>query len=165
MLGALDVHRELLARDVPHEIVRLRRIALHADELPDALALPAAQCAAVRMYVADGVLVAIAVPAGKVPDPAALIATLGCRVLRPASPAEVNARTDYAAGLVCPLLLPEDLTVVVDAELGGFDVLYTATGDTGTALGIRTGDLLVHSGAKVAELTQAPLPETLFDLR
>ena len=52
----------------------------------------------------------------------------------------------------------------VDASVGATDVLYTPTGDTGTALGIRTGDLLLVSGARVAELSHAPLTEVVIDV-
>jgi prolyl-tRNA editing enzyme YbaK/EbsC (Cys-tRNA(Pro) deacylase) len=158
MKGALDIHHELLARDVPHEIVRLPRVVLQADEIPDALGLAPAQCLALRMYVADGELVAVGVPAGSTPDPAALLAALGARSLRPATAQEVNARTEFAAGLVSPVLLPDDVPLYVDAAVGLRDVLYAPTGDTGTALGIRTGDLLMASGARVADLSETPLP-------
>jgi prolyl-tRNA editing enzyme YbaK/EbsC (Cys-tRNA(Pro) deacylase) len=163
MKGALDVHRELLTRDVPHEIVRLPRVVLHADEIPEALGLPQAQCLALRMYVADGDLIAVGVPAGATPDPTALLAALGTRSLRPATAQEVNARTDYAAGLVSPVLLPDDVPLYVDASVGLSDVLYAPTGDTGTVLGIRTGDLLVLTGARVADLSQAPLTEVVLN--
>ncbi|MFL6138967.1 MAG: aminoacyl-tRNA deacylase [Frankiaceae bacterium] len=163
MKGALDVHRELLARDVPHEIVRLPRVVLQADEIPDALGLPSEQCLALRMYVADGDLVAVGVPAGRTPEPTALLAALGARSLRPAPAQQVNARTDFAAGLVCPVLLPGDVPLCIDAAVGLHDVLYAPTGDTGTALGIRTCDLLVISGARVADLSHAPLTEIVLN--
>lgn len=164
MKGALDIHRELLARDVPHEIVRLPRVVLHADEIPDALGLAPEQCVAVRMYVADGDLVAVAVPAGRTPDPTALLTMLGVRSVRTATAQEVNACTDFAAGLVSPVLLPDDVPLYADASIGASDVLYAPTGDTGTALGIRTGELFVVSGARVAELLHAPLTEVMLDL-
>ena len=47
MKGALDVHRALLAADVPHEVVRLDSRITEADELPRALGLRAG-CLAVR---------------------------------------------------------------------------------------------------------------------
>ncbi len=162
MKGALDIHRELLARDIPHEIVRLPRLVLNADEIPDALGLTADQCVAVRMYVVDRELVAVGVPAGQTPDPTALLSTFTAGSVRPATAQEVNSRTDYAAGLVSPVLLPDDVQLYVDAALGASDVLYTPTGDTGTALGIRTGDLLVVTGARVADLSQAPLTEVVL---
>lgn len=164
MKGALDIHRELLARDVPHEIVRLPHVVLGADEIPDALGLAPTQCIAVRMYDADGDLVAVGVPAGHLPHPSAVLAAVGARSLRPAGAELVNRRTDYAAGLVCPVLLPDDVPFYADVSLADADVLYAATGDTGTALGIHTGDLFVVANARVAELGHAALPDMVIDL-
>lgn len=161
MQGALDVHRELLARDVPHEIVRLRRRALTADDLPRLLGLSAG-CVAVRCYlVARGdrpSFAAVLVPAGHTPEPAALLDALGACSVRPAPADAVNAATDYAAGLVSPVCLPDDVEVLADAALGQHDVSYCALGEGGVVLGIRTRDLLVASRARVATLTgTAPL--------
>lgn len=157
MKGALDIHRELLALDVPHEIVRLRRIALHGDELPDALGLDPDQCIVVRMYEADGRLIAVLVPAGRTPDPAAVLNAVGARALRPAPPDRVSVATDYAAGLVAPLLLPSGLRVLADETFLRSDVVYAPTGDTGTALGIHATDLVSLSGAQVVDLAHAPV--------
>jgi prolyl-tRNA editing enzyme YbaK/EbsC (Cys-tRNA(Pro) deacylase) len=164
MKGALDIHRELLARGVPHEIERLPRVVLQADEIPDALGLPPAQCLTVRMSVADGELIAVGVPAGQAPDRGALLAAVGAQSIRPATVVEINTRTDYAARLVAPVLLPDDVPLFVDAAIGAYDVVYTATGDTGTALGIRTGDLLVVTGARVADLSKPLLADTALKL-
>src|SRR5690349_7862972 len=101
MLDALDVHRSLLAREVPHEVVRLPRLVLSADELPTALDLPASRCVAVRMYLADEAPVAVIVRAGELPHPGAVLAAAGARSLRPARPDAVNTITDFAAPLVC----------------------------------------------------------------
>jgi prolyl-tRNA editing enzyme YbaK/EbsC (Cys-tRNA(Pro) deacylase) len=156
MKGALDVHRELLARDVPHEIVRLPRPAATADDLPRLLGL-ATGCVTVRCYEVgrDGgaVLVAVLLPAGQWPDPTALLDALGARSVRPARPDAVNAATDYAAGLVSPLCLPPEVELLADAALGVSDVSYCAVGEGGVALGVRTRDLLVTTGARVASLT------------
>jgi prolyl-tRNA editing enzyme YbaK/EbsC (Cys-tRNA(Pro) deacylase) len=163
MKSALDLHRELLGKDVPHEIIRLPRVVLHADEIPDVLGVPQDQCVTVRVYVSGRRMVAVAVPAGRHPLPTALADCIpGGSALRPATPQEVNEATDYAAGLVAPLLLPVPL--YADARLGSHAVLYTATGDTGTALGIATADLLVSSGARVAALTTPSLAEVGVDL-
>jgi Cys-tRNA(Pro)/Cys-tRNA(Cys) deacylase len=165
---ALDVHRDLLARDVPHEIVRLRQRVTTSDELPDALDLPTG-CLAVRVYAAvraggRTAFVAVVVPAGAVPDPAALLGALGADSVRLATAAEVNAATDYPAELVSPVGLPADVEVLVDAAVGGSEVVYTAAGEGGVALGVRTRDLLVAVGAKAATLTpvRVPLPEPRY---
>jgi Cys-tRNA(Pro)/Cys-tRNA(Cys) deacylase len=162
---ALDVHRDLLARDVPHEIVRLGTRITCADELPQALGLTAG-CLAVRMHVADrrgrpARLVAVLVPAGALPEPVALLRALDADAARPATTAEVNAATDSPEGLVCPVGLPPEVEVLADAAVGGTEVVYTATGEGGVALGVRTRDLLVAVGARAATLTPGPLPVPL----
>lgn len=168
-MGAADVHRALLGRDVAHEVVRLRRPVSSADDLPAALGLPAARCVAVRCYVADrpggaapgsGPVVAVLVHAGEVPDPVALLDALGARSVRAATAAEVNAATDCAVGLVSPAALSPDVQVLADAALadGAHDVVYTAAAEGGVALGIRAVDLLATAGARLVPLSGRPLP-------
>jgi prolyl-tRNA editing enzyme YbaK/EbsC (Cys-tRNA(Pro) deacylase) len=151
MKDALDVHRSLLAREVPHEIVRLPRLVLSADEIPDVLGLERERCAVVRMYHADRRLIAVVTRAGDLPHPAAVLAAVGARSLRAARPEVVNERTDFAASLVSPVLLPPDVPVLADSCLGQADVVYAPTGDGGTVLGIPTRWLLTASGATVGE--------------
>ena len=152
MKDALDVHRSLLAAEVPHEVVRLPRLVLSADEIPEVLGLPPERCVVVRLYQADDRLAAVLVRAGDQPHPGAVLSALGARSLRSASREAVNEATDFAAALVSPALLPPDIPVLADACLGHADVVYTATGDGGTALGIPTRWLLTVSRARVAEL-------------
>jgi len=158
MLDALDVHRALLAREVPHEVVRLPRLVLSADEIPEVLDLPASRCVAVRLYLADDEPVAVIVRAGELPHPGAVLAAVGARTLRAARPEVVNRVTDFAAPLVCPVLLPESVIVLADSCVGHADVVYAPTGDGGTALGISSRWLLTSSGASVAELCSPESP-------
>jgi prolyl-tRNA editing enzyme YbaK/EbsC (Cys-tRNA(Pro) deacylase) len=153
MKGPLDVHRELLAAGVAHEIVRLPRSVGSADELADVLSLPPSSCVSVRMYEADGALYALAVPASAPLRPGTLARALGVRAVRPAPVDRVNVVTDFSAALVSPVCLPPQVRLVVDAALGLSDVLYTPTGDSGTVLKIRSHDLLIHTNASVTALT------------
>jgi prolyl-tRNA editing enzyme YbaK/EbsC (Cys-tRNA(Pro) deacylase) len=160
--SALDVHRTLLAADVPHEMVRLRTPALTGDDLPRVLGVPRAACAVVRCYRVtrrDGTthVAAVLLRSGDTPDPACLLDAFQAVSLRPATGAEVNAATDYASSLVSPIALPDAITLLADAALGGSDVLNVPTGESGVALAIRTGDLLVASRARVTNLTAGPL--------
>jgi len=152
MKGALDIHRELLGREILHEIVRLPRVVLNADEIPDVLGIDASAVVSVRLFVAGERMIAAAVPADRAPDLEAVRQAAGATRVRPATIQEVNEATDYAAGLVAPLLLPPQITLYADARLGRHEIVYTATGDTGTALGIGLAELLVAAGARVADL-------------
>jgi prolyl-tRNA editing enzyme YbaK/EbsC (Cys-tRNA(Pro) deacylase) len=162
---ALAIHRELLSRGVPHEVVRLRRIVLTADELPEALGLAAGQCVAVRMYEADGALAALCVPAGATPAPSAVLKATGARRIGVAPVDRVNAATQFAGGLVAPLLLPDDVRVILDASLASREVLYTPTGESGTALGIHTRDLISVTGATITNLLTPTSVDLEEDLR
>lgn len=158
MLDALDVHRTLLAREVPHEVVRLPRVALSADEIPEIMGLPASRCVTVRMYVGDDRPVAVIMRAGDVPHPGAVLAAMGARSLRSMSPDVVNTVTDFAAPLVCPVLLPSSVMVLADSCVGHADVVYAPTGDGGTVLGIPSRWLFTASRASVAELCARSSP-------
>lgn len=170
MKGALDVHRELLAHDVPHEMVRLPRRATSGDDLPRLLALPrggvTVHCYEV-VRADEAAFAAVLVPSGRVPDPAALLDALGALAVSPARPDVVNTVTDYAAGLVSPVCLPPDVELLADSALGESDVCYCTVGEAEVVLGIRTRDLLVATGARVASLTgvaDGTAPAVVLDL-
>ncbi|HWH30375.1 MAG TPA: YbaK/EbsC family protein [Mycobacteriales bacterium] len=159
MRTSVDVSQALLARAVPHEVVRLARRISCADELPGALGLVDG-CVAVRLYaVSRGgrrSWAAVLVPSGADPDPCALAAALGSDDVRPATVAETNAVTGFPAGLVSPAGLPPGVEVLADAAIGRTDVVYAAAGEGGVAVGVRTRDLLVAAGARAATLSPAP---------
>lgn len=155
MKGTLDVHCALLSRDIPHEILRLPRMVLTADEIPDVLGVPARRCLAVHGYDVDGRLVGLLLPVDVLPDLAALRATLHAHRVRPAEPAVVNAVTDYAAGLVPPLPLPDQVILLADPGLLPRGVVYTPTGDVGTVLGIESAQLLGAARPRLVEVTGA----------
>lgn len=158
MMDALTLHHLMVESGTRHEIVHLPRAISSADQLPDALRLPPARCLAVRMYDAGGVLMAVIVHAGKVPSIEALCEVTGSRRVRPVFGYEVNTLTGYAAELVSPLGLPSGVEVYADEEVVcGIDddvVVYTATGESRTALGVRLLDLFAVLDAKPAALTR-----------
>ena len=157
MNDALTLHRMLLENGIRHEIVQLPRMIASADQLPGVLALPAERCLAVRLYGVDGEYAAVIVRAGDVPPLPLVCAVTGGRSVHPASGDTVSSVTGYAAGLVAPLALPAGLRVYADDALPGpfgddAGVVYTATGETGTALGIGLPDVLALCTAKPAAL-------------
>ncbi|TDD68133.1 hypothetical protein E1293_37335 [Actinomadura darangshiensis] len=166
MKDALAIHRALLEWEAVHEIVRLPVAMAHADELPKALGLPAERCLVTRVYACDSVrrgprfLAGVILPAGVRPPAEAVRLSVGARTVRPANANVVNAVTEYAAGLVCPLLLPDSMPLLIDHRLvdglPADDVVYTATGEASTALGIRAGSLYALCHAKPVDLAAPP---------
>jgi Cys-tRNA(Pro)/Cys-tRNA(Cys) deacylase len=164
MLGPLDVHQYLLEHDVHHEIVRLPRPAASAEHLAEVLGVTPRRCLSIHPFHAltpDGdVLVLVMAPADERVNAATLVFALR-ELLRDqlgpdaelsvAGAALVSRRTDYIAGHLAPLLLPPDVIVV--STRGVLDlatsIIYTATGDGGTALGIAATDLINLSRAIV----------------
>jgi hypothetical protein len=68
-------------------------------------------------------------------------------------------RTECAAALVSPVGLPVRIPLLVDASFLDADVVYTPTGDAGTALKVRAADLIRHTGAEVLELAHPPITD------
>jgi prolyl-tRNA editing enzyme YbaK/EbsC (Cys-tRNA(Pro) deacylase) len=158
MIDALTLHRLLVESGTQHEIVHLARAISSADQLPEVLRLPPNRCLAVRMYDAGGVLTAVIVHAGSQPAAGALREVTGSRRVLPVPADRVNSATGYAAELVAPLALPDNVEFYADEDVVcGLDndvVVYTATGESGTALGVRLLDLFTLLEAKPAALTR-----------
>ncbi|MEV5412087.1 YbaK/EbsC family protein [Thermopolyspora sp. NPDC052614] len=177
MKDALAIHRWLLAHQVHHEILRLPRSLSGAEDLPETLGVPPETCVSVAVFAAvyafgtervtehAAVVSAVAHPV----TPGMVASVLGAVEVRPAPAFAVNAVTDYAAGLVCPLLLPEELTVLVDQRLfdglKADDAVYTPTGERATALRLSARDLLAMTAGKPAELRRGPLSGSLPGFR
>jgi Cys-tRNA(Pro)/Cys-tRNA(Cys) deacylase len=177
MKGPLEIHQHLLAHDVQHEIVRVPRgahsTACPASALAEALALPPHRCVGAHPFRAaaasgDALIVLLAAADDHV-DPSAMSARLssllrarlgGTALFVPASPEFVSERTDYLAGHVSPLLLPDDVVTVATQALADLatTVVYTATGDPGTAIGLRALDLLVLARALVLPQRRVATP-------
>ncbi|SDQ63691.1 aminoacyl-tRNA deacylase [Thermostaphylospora chromogena] len=159
MKDALAIHRWLLAHQVHHEIVRLPRTLTSARNLPEVLRIDPADCLEVSVFEVDmrvsrepvAVLTAVATP----PQAVIVASALGARRAHPASAFLVNAATEYAYGLVCPLLLPEERMLLIDERLHAGPtsrVVYTPTGERRTALSIRLTDLLAILPGKRLDL-------------
>jgi len=169
MKGPLDIHQFLLAHDVHHEIVRLRRHA-NTDHLAEVLGVTPRRCVALHPYRAGttsgDVLVVLLAPADEPIEDALVILRLsdvlrhklGDPLLITRARGElVSSITDYLASHLAPLLLPAEVVVVTTRALSDLAsaIVYTPTGDGGTALGIRACDLIDLAHATV--LPEAPV--------
>nr|WP_281287031.1 YbaK/EbsC family protein [Nonomuraea turkmeniaca] len=129
-----------------------------ADELPETLSAAPERCLMVTVLevasrVGDEAVVAVVSSVAAPPRPRAVGGLLGMRQVRPAPAHVVNATTDYAHGLVCPLLLPDSLPMLIDDRLRtGTEPVFTPTGERHTALAIRALDLLTLLPGKMVDL-------------
>ncbi|MFF3437750.1 aminoacyl-tRNA deacylase [Streptosporangium sp. NPDC002721] len=159
MKDALAIHRWLLAHQVHHEIVRLPRAMTCSDELPEVLSASPEICLGVTVLEVTTLIgrepVAVLTSVGSPPRPGVVGGILKARRVRQASAFTVNSATDYASGLVCPLLLPATLTVLVDERLTRTATpVYVPTGERRTALLIRADHLLTLVSGRVVDLTR-----------
>ncbi len=158
MKDALAIHRWLLAHQIHHEIVRLPRPMNRADELPETIPAAPGRCLTVTVFeVAPRggreLVVAVVTTPATPPLPAVVGGLFGVRRARLAPAHVVNQATDYAAGLVSPLLLPRELPVLIDNRLRPDpEPMFTATGDRHTALALRAFDLLALLPGKTVDL-------------
>jgi len=157
MNDVLTLHRMLLENDIRHEIVQLPRTITSADQLPAILALPASRCIAVRVYEVDDQHAAVIVQPDRVLPVRVIQEITGGRRVRAAGEDTISSVTGYTAGLAAPLGLPAGIPVYVDQAVADNaddeTVVYTATGESGTALGIGLLDLLACCAAKPAALS------------
>ena len=158
MKDALAIHRWLLAHQVHHEIVRLPRPMTCAEELPETVSAAPDRCLMVTVLevttrVGREAVIAVTSPVSAPPRPGTIGGVIGARQVRPAPAHVVNSATDYADGLVCPLLLPDSLTMYIDDRVfSGPEPIFTATGERHTALSLRALDLLTLLPGKMVDL-------------
>ncbi|MDA0633724.1 hypothetical protein OUY22_09865 [Nonomuraea sp. MCN248] len=163
MKDALAIHRWLLAHQVHHEIVRLPRPITCADELPATISAAPERCVTVTVFevaprIGRPFVVAVVHSLAAPPRPGAVGGLLGVRTVRHAPAHLVNEATDYAAGLVGPLLLPEELPVFIDDRLSAdTDPIFSAIGERHAVLTMRALDLLTLLSGKTVDL-RAPGP-------
>jgi Cys-tRNA(Pro)/Cys-tRNA(Cys) deacylase len=163
MKDALAIHRRLLSHQIHHEIVRLPRPLTCADDLPGILHVEPSSCIRVTVFEVTTrnwrEPVAVVTTVASPPRPGAIGALLGARRVRPAPAFLVNSATDYAATSVSPLLLPEELTVLIDERLTDSrdpdEMVYTPTGERRTALRLGVLDLLSLTPGKRVDLQAA----------
>jgi Cys-tRNA(Pro)/Cys-tRNA(Cys) deacylase len=161
MKDALAIHRWLLAHQVHHEIVRLPRPITCADELPGTISASPGRCVTVTVFevaprIGREFVVAVVHSLAAPPQPAAVGGLLGVRRVRVAPPHLVNGATDYAAGLVGPLLLPKELPLFIDDRLRpDTEPVYSATGERHAVLAMRSLDLLTLLSGKTVDLRVA----------
>jgi prolyl-tRNA editing enzyme YbaK/EbsC (Cys-tRNA(Pro) deacylase) len=153
--SSIDVHNRLLADDVPHELSALPGTLRDLTAAPDVLGLPAVSVGRPTVLVDGRGAVVVLAPAGSEVDLDGIAELLDRDGLVPLAPDESPGLTGYLLPFVPPVALECPATVVVDEQLAGEDVVYTAAGEPGLILKVRGSDLVKATSAVVSAVTKA----------
>jgi Cys-tRNA(Pro) deacylase len=139
-----DVHDDLTARGVAHQIVDLPSSSRSAQLAADALGVGVAEVVKSLLFMLDDENPVLALVTGDATvDVAALARETGASSVRLARAREVREATGYRPGAVPPCALATDVPVVADPGVFAPEVVYCGGGTTTTMLSIRSADLAV----------------------
>jgi prolyl-tRNA editing enzyme YbaK/EbsC (Cys-tRNA(Pro) deacylase) len=151
--SSIDVHNNLLADDIPHELSQLSGALRDLSAAPAVLGLPADAVARPTVLAdQDGVVVILA-PANLTVGTRQVAELLGRGELRPVEPDEAPGLTGYLLQFVPPVAVEPPVTVVLDERIAHQDVVYTAAGEPGVILKVRGVDLVKITSAVVSSVT------------
>jgi Cys-tRNA(Pro) deacylase len=88
-------------------------------------------------------------------DTEALARNLEVSSIEPLKAEDVRSKTGYVIGGVSPFGLPEDVRVVVDSKLGGFEECYVAAGHPKAIVHVQLKELLAITNAHIGSITAA----------
>jgi Cys-tRNA(Pro)/Cys-tRNA(Cys) deacylase len=152
--SSIDVHNQLLADDVVHELSQLPGPLRDLSAAPSVLGLPPVAVARTTLLVdGDGCVVVLA-PADAEVDTASVAELLGRLDLDPVPPDRAPGLTGYLLPFVPPVALECPSTLVVDEQVADQDVVYAAAGEPGVILKVRAADLIKATSAVVASITR-----------
>lgn len=142
MRSSIDLHDDLTARGVAHEIVSLPSSSHTAQLAAEALGVPVGEVVKSLLFVLDDARPVLALVSGDATvDADALALEGGTAQIRLARSREVKELTGYRPGAVPPCSLATELPVVADPGVFAPAVVYCGGGTTTTMLRIRSADL------------------------
>lgn len=136
-----DVHGELAAKSIPHEILHLPSSSKTAQLAAEALGVDVGDVVKSLLFMLDERPVLALVTGDATVDADALSRESGAAQVRLARGQEVREHTGYAPGAVSPCALATQVPVVADPGVFAPEVVYCGGGTTSTMLRIRSADL------------------------
>jgi Cys-tRNA(Pro) deacylase len=137
-----DVHDDLTARGVAHQIVALPSSSRTAHLAAEALGVGVAHVVKSLLFILDEENPVLVLVAGDATvDVAMLAREMGASKVRLARSREVREVTGYRPGGVSPCALATEVPVVADPRVFTPQFVYCGGGTTTTMLGIRSADL------------------------
>jgi len=140
--SSADVHDDLTARGVAHQIVDLPSSSRTAQLAADALGVGVADVVKSLLFMLEDENPVLALVTGDATvDAAALARETGASDVRLARAREVREATGYRPGAVPPCALATDMLVIADPGVFASKVVSCGGGTTTTMLSIRSADL------------------------
>jgi len=137
-----DVHDELAAKDIPHEIVHLPSSSKTAQLAATALGVDLGDVVKSLLFMLDDERPVLALVTGDATVEADVLAReTGAARVRLARGREVREHTGYSPGAVSPCALATAIPVIADPGVFAPEVVYCGGGTTSTMLRIRSADL------------------------
>jgi Cys-tRNA(Pro) deacylase len=137
-----DVHDELAAKNIPHEILQMPSSSRTAQLAAEALGVDVGIVVKSLLFVLDDDRPVLALVTGDATVTVdALARATGARQVRLARSREVREYTGFDPGAVSPCALATDVPVVADPGVFVPEVVYCGGGTTATMLKIRSADL------------------------
>ena len=154
---AKGVDRFVAAAKAAGVAARVRRFPLGTRTAPDAaraVGCEVGQIVKSLVFVADGTpFIALTSGANRA-DPKRLAEAVGANEVRRATPEEAREATGFAIGGTPPFGHRGPLRVLMDEDLGRYDVLWAAAGAPDAVFPITPKDLLAATGAEVANFKE-----------
>lgn len=154
MRTSSDLHNFLQSKGIDHEICLVEHAPRTGRRAAALLGVDEGEVAKTVIAVADGVPIALLVPADKMADFSKISALIGAKDLRMAEPAEVVAFTDYVLGATPPIGHAKEMRTIVDPSVVSATLVYCGGGEPNAILKIRPEDVVAVSGAVVADISK-----------
>ena len=156
MRSFTDVHDDLDAKGVAHEIIHLPSSSRSAQLAADALGVPVAAVVKSLVFVAGERPVLALVPGDATVDEHALAREFGAGPVTLAAGRLVRELTGYKPGAVPPVALATRLPAVADPGVFAPEVVYCGGGATTAMLRIGSADLLAMLEPRLAPIGRRP---------
>jgi prolyl-tRNA editing enzyme YbaK/EbsC (Cys-tRNA(Pro) deacylase) len=147
------VQAAIAGHGLKREVIELSVHARTSQQAADALGVTVGQIVKSLVFTADGRPLLVAASGVNRVDERRLGALAGGRVRR-ADPDTVKRATGYTIGGVPPIGLESELTIYIDRDLLGYDLVFAAAGRPECVFPIAPGELVRATGGQVVDIKE-----------
>jgi len=151
--AALKVQEAIAGHGLDRRVIELSVHARTSQQAADALGVTVGQIVKSLVFTVDGRPLLVAASGANRVDERRLGAVAGGRIRR-ADPGTVKQATGYTIGGVPPIGLQSELTVYIDRDLLGYELVYAAAGLPECVFPIAPDELVRATGGQVVDIKE-----------